>query len=109
MGGYSKRLVWTESMDAFLKKRLQAGATRTSITEEMGLHRCQVLRRIKHLGITPENLAERESTQPQHIIDFKRKRRGFHVPEHKELEYYDLLKKGVSIDEACKRLKIKKD
>lgn len=40
----------------------------------------------------------------EHLIDYNRARRGFHVPKNKEVEYFDLLKVGVSRADAAYRL-----
>lgn len=46
---------------------------------------------------------------PSHIEKIRRARRGFDVPSHLEPAYFELLKRGVSIDEARRQLNLKKD
>ena len=105
-----RELIWTDELDRRVRLKLQAGIAKTRIAKELGIHRCQLLRRIKVLGITDDNLFEVPSSMPaSHLEGFKRARRGFHVPAPLEPTYYDLLKQGVPIEEARKILKLKKD
>ena len=39
-----------------------------------------------------------------HLISYNLARRGFHVPEEQEGQYFDLLREGVPIAEAVRRL-----
>lgn len=105
-----KELNWTADLDRLIRVKIQAGIPKAKIAKEIGIHRCQLLRRIKVLGITEDNLFDPVlSETPSHLKDYKRARRGFYVPTDVEPAYYNLLKQGVPIEEARKILKIKKD
>lgn len=62
------------------------------------------------LGITGGPLEQDEtrengcSRRPLHLESFYRARRGFHVPDHLNDEYFRLLKAGVPIAETARRL-----
>lgn len=106
------KLVWTDTLDRRLIEHLRAGVPKKKIAFILGIHRVQVLRRISALGIDEDELrrdAAVNSGPPDHLMKFKRARRGFHVPSHLEPAYYDLLKQGLSIDEVRKRLGITRD
>lgn len=102
-------LIWTEDLDRELRSLVRKKTPQRTIANLLGLHRIQVIRRIKKLGLAADDGCEKSFEPPLHIKNYKKFHRGFHVPEHQESAYYELLKSGVSIDEARRRLKIKKD
>lgn len=112
-----KTLFWTRDMDTQLISLLAGGVSQSEVARILGVHRVQLLRRIKDLGLDrPKDVKAKEDesekkkfSPPPHVENFQRTRRGFHVPPHLEPSYYALLKKGLSIDAVCKRLKINRD
>ncbi|NNV22034.1 AsnC family protein [Ochrobactrum pseudogrignonense] len=101
-------LIWTAELDRELRSLVRKNTPTRTIANLLGVHRIQVIRRIKKLELTADNAGEKVFEAPPHIQSYKTSRRGFYVPPHQEAAYYDLLKSGVSIDEARKRLRIKK-
>ncbi|MCO5730135.1 hypothetical protein NFC69_01060 [Rhizobium sp. SSA_523] len=69
-------------------------------------------KRVRRLGIriSAAGASDEESRVPapigSHVEGYKLARRGFYVPAHLESQYFELLKAGVPIAEACRRLKI---
>lgn len=98
-------------MDERVIDLLRLNVPKARIADDLGIHRVQLLRRLEKLNVSPAVLAAKpEGPAPtSHLQEYKRVRRGFHVPADVEPAYYDLLRQGVSIDEARRRLNIKKD
>ena len=103
----AKSVIWTKDRDDALRIMLAAKMTTRAIGEAMGLTQSMVARRIKATGLrTGLDSLPAERVKPDHIADYKKARRGFVVPEHLEHQYYELLKTGVPIVEARRRLGI---
>jgi hypothetical protein len=96
---------WTRERDGILRDLAAKELSARQIATKMGLSNVLVSKRIKKLGLR-EVTEPKAPPQPSHIINYKRARRGFHVPGHLENQYFDLIRSGVSIAEACRRLEI---
>lgn len=103
---------WTSERDHALRVLLAADKSVRAIGREMGLDHALISRRIKALGLSREKCkAELEARDARvsrgredHIARYKNARRGIVVPPHLEGDYYELLKSGVPIAEAYRRL-----
>lgn len=105
--------LWTKERDAELVELHLSGMHGKEIAESMGIHRMAVSRRLRVLrkdGLLtpPPSQAPAPRAVPEHIRRLRRAQRGFDVPPHLEAEYIALLKGGMSIADACRRLKISK-
>lgn len=98
---------WGKERDDALRSMVRDGKSTRVIAKEMNLHKTQVIRRIKKLGLRDEEVQETKPVAP-HVQKYKLARRGFHVPAHLEGQYYELLKTGAPIAEVCRRLGIEK-
>lgn len=105
MGDWEKGNGWTRERDEALRVMAASKMSTRAIGNALGLSHVIIVRRIKALGLRSEEQPS-SAARPNHIADYKRARRGFHVPAHLEAEYYELLKTGVPIAEACRRLGI---
>jgi DNA-binding MarR family transcriptional regulator len=85
------------------------GKSARAIAKLLGVSHTLVSRRIKDLELL-EAPADRGQLSPAatHIERCRDARRGFRVPPHLEAEYFELLKKGLPITEACRQLGIEK-
>lgn len=101
---------WTRERDDALRAMVAAKMSVRSIGKAMGFSHVLIIRRIKALGLRSEIGATHsvEAVRPNHVAQYKAARRGFVVPEELERDYYELLKTGVPIAEACRRLGIAK-
>lgn len=116
---------WNDERDAQLRELHAQGLTGRKIGERLGVSHVSVGNRIRALGMelngtVPASIkhgtraSAKEATQqptPEfkggaHVGAYKRARRGFEVPKDLETRYFDLLKSGVPIAEACRRLGI---
>ncbi|CCF19102.1 protein of unknown function [Pseudorhizobium banfieldiae] len=104
-----KPFEWDRESDKALLAMVKSGMSHRSIAKEMGINHPQVSRRLAKLR---EQEAEKSATNQlvigKHLPSYKAARRGFHVPAHLEPQYFELLKSGVPIAEACRRLGINK-
>lgn len=112
---------WNEKLDARLLSLNASGLTIRQVAESMRIGASSVQRRLQQLGVKAAHAKDDHSSMwgkpsrpklkpiknPPHISAFKAKRRGFIVPDELEPEYYELLKQGLSIAEAKRRLGIK--
>lgn len=95
--------------DLFLRQRM----SRRAIAKALGLHPWSVSARINRLGIEDQKsggavVAAAPHAPGAHLRTYRRARRGFDVPPDLEGAYHDLLKRGHSIDEARKKLGLKR-
>lgn len=98
---------WTKERDGVLRSMVRDDMSTRAIAKALNLHQTQVVRRIAKLGLREPQVEETKTAAP-HIERYRSARRGFHVPAHLEDSYYELLKTGVPIAEACRRLGIEK-
>lgn len=104
---------WTKEREAELVELHLSGMQGKEIADSMGIHRKAVSRRLRVLreaGLltSPTSQAPAQRAVPEHIRRLKRAQRGFDVPPDLEDEYIALIKGGVSIADACRRLNISK-
>lgn len=110
------RYTWTAEMDQRLKQLNDQAMPMPKIAKELGVSYFAVNRRLAELEVMPA-LAKRQHTNvrvakpkvfctgaSERISEIKAAQRGFKVPREKEPEYFELLKSGLSIAEARKRL-----
>lgn len=100
---------WTPEKDALLLKMKADKLSLREMGAELGINYSTVRYRLRYLSKQPAprtTTPEVEAPRPTHIDRYNAARRGFTVPPHLEAEYFGLLKKGVPIVEACKRLGI---
>ena len=123
----SARSFWNDERDRQLRELHAQGLTGRKIGTQLGVSNVSVARRIKALGLEPHikvsppvskvapvkgiEVAEPPEAASAvkggaHVRDYKRARRGFEVPESLEDRYFELLKAGVPIAEACRQLGI---
>jgi len=105
--------LWTTERDAELVRFHLSGMQGKEIAKSMGVHRMAVSRRLRVLreaGLltSPASLAPAQRAVPEHIRRLRLAQRGFDVPPHLEDEYIALIRGGVSIADACRRLNISK-
>ncbi len=105
---------WDSERDAELIELHHSGMQGKEIAEIMSINRMAVSRRLRVLRedgrlTPPPSRAPARGTVPEHIRRHRRAQRGFDVPPHLEAEYIALLKSGMSIADACRRLKINRD
>lgn len=108
-------MVWTNQIDEMIRSSLAAGQPTRAVASMLGCSHTAVANRAKKLGITisthsaarmtPEpKPTERQSPSREAIVNAQRVRRGFDLPKEMEPEYLELLKSGVPIAEARRRL-----
>ncbi|THK33991.1 hypothetical protein EHS39_32970 [Ensifer sp. MPMI2T] len=124
----SAKSFWNDERDRKLRELHAQGLTGRKIGDQLGVSNVSVARRIKVLGLEPhirlpppvskvapvkgvEDAEPREAAPAAmkggaHVRPYKRARRGFEVPAHLEDRYFELLKGGVPIAEACRQLGI---
>jgi hypothetical protein len=88
----------------------ERGSTTREIEDVIGLSHVTISKRIKSLGLPtrgrPVNREGGAYAPPPHLAAHMRAKRGFHVPAHLESKYFELIKSGVPIADACRRLNI---
>lgn len=106
---------WGDDKDELLRRMAGEGASLREIAAATGVSHVTAWKFAKRLGVKVRGAAQKPAPDPpqpakvaaaSHLEPYRRARRGFHVPAHLENEYFELLKAGVSIAEACRRLKI---
>lgn len=126
----SAKSFWNDDRDRELLRLHAEGLSCRKIGSHFGVSHVSVSIRMKVLGIEPhagrpqpvnrgardrsaESLeapkASRAPSSDDHVRSYKRSRRGFEVPAHLEGRYFELLKSGLPIAEACRRLGITKN
>jgi DNA-binding transcriptional MerR regulator len=60
----------------------------------------------KRLNANSMKRGDGSSRRPHHLEKYHQARRGFHLPDHLENQYFDLLKTGIPTVEAARRLGI---
>lgn len=99
---------WDADADAAIKGGLAEKKSARQVARELGLPIASVIRRIAFLRnrglLKPEPMADHRS--PQHIMNYRDARRGFHVPPHLENSYIQLIVGGMSIADARRKLGI---
>lgn len=95
-----------DKVDKEIRRMHAARLSTRAMARHLGLYKTQVIRRIKKLGLDEERAEPKVNQRPDHIADYKRARRGFDVPAHLENQYFELIKSGLPIAEACRRLGI---
>lgn len=124
----SAKNFWNDERDIELRRLHSEGLSCRKIGSHFDVSHVSVSLRMKVLGIEPH--AGRPAGRPKgarvndapvsevatpavrsdcHVRPYQRARRGFEVPQHLEGRYFDLLKSGVPIAEACRQLGITKD
>lgn len=107
-----KPIVWTPDRDATLKTMSQAGFSPRQIGAAVKIGYVTVIKRLKELGAysSPSERRPQEVDTPlDHRQVHARVRRGFHVPPQLHAQYVDLLKSGISIEDARQRLGLERD
>jgi IS30 family transposase len=101
-----KQTIWTKDLDDALRAMLTAGMTTRAIGEALGMTQSTVTRRINATRMRANTGQVVAAPIGSHLTRYKEARRGFSVPKHLELDYYELLKTGLPIVEARRRLGI---
>lgn len=109
---------WTDEKDQSLRRMAAEGVSTRKMAAAVGATHVTVWKRMARLGIRAAGSGSEHDNASapaqvtaapvaDHIESYNRARRGFHVPHHLQSQYFDLLKAGVPIAEACRRLDIK--
>lgn len=106
---------WTPEKDDLLRDMfVRQGLSRRAIAKALGLHQWSISARVKRLGIDAQQGAKGGAMSTAllppgaHLRDYRRARRGFDVPPDLEGAYHDLLKRGLSIEDARRKLGLKR-
>lgn len=113
-GGRKKKGFWTEDIIATVRQCNRDGLSARETADLIGCSQPAVSKKLKSLGLNPPSSGMRSDEvkvskiikDPPHVQAYKAARRGAVIPPDREVEYYELLKKGVSIAEAKARIGI---
>lgn len=110
------KIIWTTQLDQLLTSLRKNGMTTRDIAKRIGVSQGAVQGRFTALlGVKrrrkradPSTPTEEQPSlleqQSRHLQNIRAKQRGFTIPAELERDYIDLLKQGLPIAEALKRL-----